>query len=99
MPVSRSGGSTPARARPRPGPARATSQEKRCYDSIVTRLLLGTSSEKKIAELKEIFAGLPVTVVTPSELGLTLDPEETGSTFEQNARLKARAFAQAAGIA
>ena len=42
------------------------------------RLLLGTSSEKKIAELKEIFAGLSVTLVTPSELGLELDPEETG---------------------
>ena len=64
----------------------------------MTRLLLGTSSEKKIAELKEIFAGLPVTLVTPSELGLTLDPEETGSTFEENARLKARAFAGASGL-
>ena len=64
----------------------------------MTRLLLGTSSEKKIAELKEIFAGLPVTLVTPSELGLTLDPEETGVTFEENAWLKARAFAGAAGM-
>ena len=61
-------------------------------------LLLGTSSEKKIAELKEIFAGFPVTLVTPAELGLTLDPEETGSTFEENARLKARAFAAAANL-
>ncbi|HET7769531.1 MAG TPA: non-canonical purine NTP pyrophosphatase, partial [Chloroflexota bacterium] len=64
----------------------------------MTRLLLATSSEKKIAELKEIFAGLPVTLVTPAELGLTLDPEETGATFEQNARLKARAFAAASGL-
>ena len=64
----------------------------------MTRLLLATSSEKKIAELKEIFAGLPVTLVTPSELGLTLDPEETGTTFDENARLKARAFAAASGL-
>ena len=64
----------------------------------MTRLLLGTSSEKKIAELKEIFAGLSVTLVTPAELGLTLDPEETGTTFEANARLKARAFAAASGL-
>ncbi|MGI8423187.1 MAG: RdgB/HAM1 family non-canonical purine NTP pyrophosphatase [Chloroflexota bacterium] len=64
----------------------------------MTRLLLGTSSEKKIAELQEIFAGLPVTLVTPADVALDLDPEETGATFEENARLKARAFARASGL-
>ena len=64
----------------------------------MTRLLLGTSSEKKIAELKDILAGLPLTLVTPADVGLTLDPEETGTTFEANARLKARAFATASGL-
>jgi XTP/dITP diphosphohydrolase len=60
------------------------------------RVLLGTSSQKKIAELRPMFAGLPVDLVTPAEVGLDIDPEETGATLEENARIKALAFARAA---
>ena len=42
--------------------------------------------------------GLPFELVTPAELGLRLDPEETGETFAENAWLKARAFAEASGL-
>lgn len=62
------------------------------------RLLLATSSAKKIAELRQIFSGLPVALVTPPDLELDLDPEETGSTFEENAQIKAEAFARASGL-
>ncbi|HEU5318223.1 MAG TPA: RdgB/HAM1 family non-canonical purine NTP pyrophosphatase [Chloroflexota bacterium] len=62
------------------------------------RLLLGTSSQKKIAELHEILAGVPADLVDPLSIGLSLDPEETGETFEDNAILKARTFASASGL-
>ena len=62
------------------------------------RLLLGTTSAHKLAELREIFDGLPVQLVTPRDIGLDLDPDETGATLEENSRIKAEAFAQASGL-
>src|SRR5437763_11019428 len=63
------------------------------------RLLLGTNNAGKVRELEEIFAGLDLELVTPAQVGLDLDPEETGSTFVANAVHKATAFAQASGLA
>lgn len=60
------------------------------------RLLFATANPGKQREVSRILSGLPLTVRFPGELGLDLDPEETGETFEENARLKARAFAAAA---
>lgn len=62
------------------------------------RVLLATTNPHKIAELREILADLPCTFVTPDDLGLRLTVDETGSTFEQNAVLKALAYAEAAGV-
>ena len=60
-------------------------------------LLIGTSNEDKIRELRELLAGVPYTILTPADLALTLEVEETGSTFAENAVLKALAYARAAG--
>jgi len=62
------------------------------------RLLLATTSTHKIGELREILASLPLQLVTPMDLGLDLDPEETGQSFAENATIKARAFAAASGL-
>jgi XTP/dITP diphosphohydrolase len=62
------------------------------------RLLLATTSLDKIRELRQIFADLPLTLLAPADLGLHLDVEESGTTFRENADLKARAFWQAAGV-
>jgi XTP/dITP diphosphohydrolase len=62
-------------------------------------LLLATTSAGKQRELRALLAGLPLRLVTPGELGLALVPEETGTTFAENALLKARAYYTAAGIA
>jgi XTP/dITP diphosphohydrolase len=62
------------------------------------RLLIGTTSAHKLGELRQIFGSLPVQLVTLRDIGLDLDPEETGTTFEENARIKAVAFAQASGL-
>jgi XTP/dITP diphosphohydrolase len=65
----------------------------------VPRLLLATTSQKKIGELSSILAGIPATLVTPGEVGLTLEVAETGTTFAENATLKALAFARAGELA
>ena len=39
-----------------------------------------------------------VTLVTPTDLGISLNVEETGDTYEENAALKAVAFARASGL-
>lgn len=62
------------------------------------KLLIATNNPGKLAEFKEILADLPLTLTSPSQEGLDLDPEETGLTFAENAMLKARAFAQVSGL-
>ncbi len=60
------------------------------------RLLFATNNPGKQREIRRILDGLPFEVVFPAGLGLDLDPEESGSTFEENAFLKAEAFREAA---
>lgn len=62
------------------------------------RLLLATHNRGKIDELRALMEplGLPVTSSADLELG---DPEETGTTFEANALLKARAGHEATKLA
>src|SRR5205807_5722276 len=56
------------------------------------RLLLATTSAGKQRELRALLGDLPLALVTPADLGLTLVPEETGTTFAANAALKAHAY-------
>jgi XTP/dITP diphosphohydrolase len=65
------------------------------------RLLLATSSANKLRELRAILAGVPVELVNLREAGAGTPPEieETGHTFLDNARLKARAYAAWSGMA
>ena len=58
------------------------------------KLLIATNNAHKLDEYREIFACLPLALVSLADEGITLDPEETGATFEENAILKAEAFAQ-----
>jgi XTP/dITP diphosphohydrolase len=61
-------------------------------------MLLATTNPHKIQEFREILAGLSFELVTPSELDLSLDVEETGATFAENAVLKATTWANAAHL-
>lgn len=63
-----------------------------------TKLLIASNNPHKIEEYTAIFAGLPLTLTWPAAEGITLDPAETGATFEENAIIKARAFAKAGGL-
>jgi XTP/dITP diphosphohydrolase len=59
------------------------------------KLLLATTNKDKVREIRRILAGLDVTLLTLDDVQPIATPEETGRTFEDNARLKAVAYATA----
>jgi len=61
-------------------------------------VLIATNNLHKIEEFRRIWANYPWRIVTPRQLGLDLDVDETGRTFDENACLKAEAFALASGM-
>lgn len=61
----------------------------------VNRLLLATNNPGKVREFRRLLEGAPFAVVTPGEAGISLDVEETGASYRENALLKAFAFARA----
>jgi XTP/dITP diphosphohydrolase len=61
-------------------------------------LLLATTNHHKLKEFRTIFADLPFTLITPKDIQLDIDVEETGTTFRENAELKALAYANASGL-
>ena len=62
------------------------------------KFVLATHNLKKLAEMRAILSGLGGEVVTPAEAGVEVDVEETGTTFAENAMLKAKAVCAAAGL-
>ena len=62
------------------------------------KLLVGTGNPGKVREFRELLDGLPVELVTPADIGLDIEVEETGDTLEENALIKARTYANAGGI-
>jgi XTP/dITP diphosphohydrolase len=62
-----------------------------------TRLVVASHNAGKIAEIEELLAPYGVATVGAAALGLP-EPEETETTFEGNALLKARLAAEASGI-
>ncbi len=59
-------------------------------------LVVATHNKGKLREFRDLFDPLGIVVASSGELGVS-EPEETGSTFEENARLKALATAAATG--
>lgn len=59
----------------------------------MTQLLIATTNAHKLDEYRAIFAGLPFELRSLRDLGIDDDVEETGDTFEANARLKAEYYA------
>ena len=57
-------------------------------------VLLATSNLHKLDEFRAIFSDLPVKLVSLSDVHLAIEVEETGSTFAENAELKARSYAK-----
>ncbi len=61
-------------------------------------LLLATTNSHKLQEYRAIFSGIPFRLLSLHDIQLDMDVEETGTTFVENAQLKAIAYAQASGL-
>ena len=61
------------------------------------KVVLASHNQKKMVEMKAILSQMGVEVLSQAEVGMDLEPEETGTTFEENARIKALAVMQATG--
>lgn len=62
------------------------------------RVVLASNNPNKLRELREILRPLGWEILRQGDLGLSLEPEENGKTFEENSLIKARTVMEAAGI-
>ena len=62
------------------------------------KLLVATTNAGKQREYRELLRELPAELVFPNDLGITLEVEEDGATFRENAAKKALALSRASGL-
>lgn len=62
------------------------------------KLVLASQNKKKLVELDTILSQLGVQVCSEAEAGVNVEVEETGTTFEENSLLKAKAVMEASGL-
>lgn len=64
----------------------------------IQRIVIATHNPGKVTEYAQLMSELPVQAISLDEAGITMSVDETGSSFEENARLKAVGYAQASGL-
>lgn len=62
------------------------------------RAVLASKNAHKLEEISKIVEQFDLQLVLQSELGIDVDVEETGTTFEENSMLKARAVMEKSGL-
>jgi len=62
------------------------------------QLLLATNNPGKVEEMKALLVHPQLELLTPHDLGIELQVKESGSTYAENATLKALAFMRASGL-
>ena len=62
------------------------------------KLLVATGNPGKLAEYVDLLAGVPYQLTSLTAERITFEVEENGTSYEENARLKAAAYAQASGL-
>ena len=62
------------------------------------KFVIATHNANKLKEMSDILSKLGVSVLSPADLGITVEVEETGTTFSENAMIKAKAICAAAGL-
>jgi XTP/dITP diphosphohydrolase len=67
------------------------------HRAISGRLVIATHNQGKLIEMGELLAPFGITALSAGELGLS-EPDETGTTFRDNALIKAEAAAMASGL-
>ncbi len=63
------------------------------------KVIAATHNGNKLREFREILKPQGFEIITEEEAGISLEPEETGSTFEENSRIKAAAIYAETGLA
>lgn len=58
------------------------------------KLVIATNNMHKMRELRELFASYPIELLSLKDIGIAIEVEETGTTFAENALLKAEAVAK-----
>ena len=66
---------------------------------ISQNLLIASGNKGKIQEIKEILSSLKLEFFTPKSLGISINIEETGNSYGENAHLKAEAYSRFTGMA
>ncbi len=61
-------------------------------------LLIATKNQHKVQEYRELLGDVPFQLKSLDDVGISEDVDETGTTFEANARLKADHYAQLSGL-
>jgi XTP/dITP diphosphohydrolase len=64
----------------------------------VRTLLVATTNPGKLREIQRLMSGIPIRLTSLADLPAIEEPEETGRTFEENARLKARYYSARSGL-
>ena len=62
------------------------------------KMVLASKNQKKMKEMNEILSTMGVEVCLQADVGIDIDVEETGTTFEENSLLKAKAVMEASGL-
>ena len=62
------------------------------------KVVLASQNKHKLEEISKITAKFDMELVLQSDLGVQIDVEETGTTFEENSLLKAKAVMEATGL-
>lgn len=62
------------------------------------KVVLASKNQHKLVEMRDILSAQGVEVVLQSDLEVDVEVEETGTTFEENSRLKAQAVMEATGL-
>lgn len=58
------------------------------------KIIFATGNKDKVKEIQQIMADLEIQVITMKEAGISIDIEENGATYEENALIKSRAVAE-----
>ena len=62
------------------------------------RVILASNNENKLREMQAILSPLGWEILRQKDVGLHLEPDENGTTFEENSKIKAVAVMEASGL-